>query len=97
MVGKTCSLPTYCPGGNKFDIQHSMSYKKGKSIASNQDLKPATLRPETRDPTTLRPETRDPGTLRPGTLRPENLGPWALGLATLGHGILTPRTLVMGL
>ena len=28
MVGKTCNLPTSCPCGSKFDIQHSMSCKK---------------------------------------------------------------------
>ena len=28
MVGKTYSLPTSCPCGSKFDIQHSMSCKK---------------------------------------------------------------------
>ena len=29
MVGKTCNLPTSCPCGSKFDIQHSLSCKKG--------------------------------------------------------------------
>ena len=29
---KTCSLPTSCPCGSKFDIQHSMSYKKAGFI-----------------------------------------------------------------
>ena len=60
--------------------------------------------PEARHPwsRTLRPETQNPGTLRLGTLRPEtlgswDLGPWDSGTGTLGHGILTPRTLVMGL
>ena len=32
MVGKTCSLPTSCLCGSKFNIQHSMSYKKGGII-----------------------------------------------------------------
>ena len=32
MVGKTCNLPTSCPCSSKFDIQHSMSYKKGDFI-----------------------------------------------------------------
>ena len=29
MVAKTCNLPTSCPCRSKFDIQHSMSCKKG--------------------------------------------------------------------
>ena len=29
MVGKTYNLPTSCPCGSKFDIQHSMSCRKG--------------------------------------------------------------------
>ena len=32
MVGKTCNLPTSCPCSSKFDIQHSVSYKKGGFI-----------------------------------------------------------------
>ena len=32
MVGKTCNLPASCPYGSKFDIQHSMSCKKGGFI-----------------------------------------------------------------
>ena len=32
MVGKTYNLPTSCPCGNKFDIQHSLSCKKGGFI-----------------------------------------------------------------
>ena len=32
MVGKTCNLPTSCPCGSKFDIQHSMSCTKGGFI-----------------------------------------------------------------
>ena len=29
MVGETYNLPTSCPCGGKFNIQHSMSWKKG--------------------------------------------------------------------
>ena len=32
MVGKTYNLPISCPCGNKFDIQHSLSCKKGGFI-----------------------------------------------------------------
>ena len=32
MVGKTCNLPTSCRCGSNFDIQHSMSCKKGGFI-----------------------------------------------------------------
>ena len=32
MVGKTCKLPPSCPCGSKFNIQHSMSCKKGGFI-----------------------------------------------------------------
>ena len=32
MVGKTYNLPTSLPCRNKFDIQHSLSYKKGVFI-----------------------------------------------------------------
>ena len=32
MVRKKCNLPTSCPSGRKFDIQHSMSSKKGSFI-----------------------------------------------------------------
>ena len=32
MVGKTYNLLTSCPCGNKFDIQHSLSCKKGGFI-----------------------------------------------------------------
>ena len=32
MVGKTCNLPTSCPCGSTFDIQYSMSCKKGGFI-----------------------------------------------------------------
>ena len=32
MVGKTYNLSTSCPCGNKFDIQHSLSCKKGGFI-----------------------------------------------------------------
>ena len=32
MVGKTCSLPTSCLCGSKFNIQHSLSDKKGDFI-----------------------------------------------------------------
>ena len=32
MVEKTCNLPTSCPYGSKFVIQHSMSCKKGGFI-----------------------------------------------------------------
>ena len=59
---------------------------KGNSLKSG--LSPGTPRPETGDPETRDPETWDTETLE--------LGPWALGLVTLGHGILTPRALVMG-
>ena len=33
MIGKTCNLPTSCPCGSKFDIQHSMSCKKDGFIS----------------------------------------------------------------
>ena len=40
---KTCSLPTSCPCGSKFDIQHSMSYKKGVFICiRHNDLRDQT-------------------------------------------------------
>ena len=56
--------------------------------------------PETRDPRpgTMRSETRDPGTLRPWDAETWTLGLWNWnpGLAILGHGTLTPGTLVMG-
>ena len=32
MVGKTCNLPTSCPCGGKFGIQHNISCKKGGFI-----------------------------------------------------------------
>ena len=32
MVGKTCNIPTSCSCDSKFNIQHSMSYKKGGII-----------------------------------------------------------------
>ena len=37
MVGKTCNLPTSCPCGSKFDIQHCMSFKKGGFICIQHD------------------------------------------------------------
>ena len=37
MVGKTCNLQTSCLCGSKFDIQHSMSYKKGDFICIRQN------------------------------------------------------------
>ena len=43
MVGKTCNLPTSCPCGSKFDIRHSMSYKKGGFICiRHNDLRDQT-------------------------------------------------------
>ena len=43
MVGKTYSLPPSCPCGSKFDIQHSMSYKKGVFICiRHNDLRDQT-------------------------------------------------------
>ena len=33
MVGKIHNLPTSCPCGSEFDIQYSMSCKKGGSIS----------------------------------------------------------------
>ena len=32
MLGKTCNIPTSCLCDSKFNIQHSMSYKKGGII-----------------------------------------------------------------
>ena len=43
MVEKTCNLPTSCPCGSKFDIHHSMSYKKGGFICiRHNDLRDQT-------------------------------------------------------
>ena len=43
MGGKICSLPTSCPCGSKFDIQHSMSYKKDGFISKRyNDLRDQT-------------------------------------------------------
>ena len=43
MVGKACNLPTSCPCGSKFDIQHSMSYKKfGFICIRHNDLRDQT-------------------------------------------------------
>ena len=43
MVGKTCNLPTPCLCGSKFDIQQSMSYKKGGFIyIQHNDLRDLT-------------------------------------------------------
>ena len=43
MVGKTCSLSTLCSCSSKFDIQHSMSYKKGGLICiRHNDLRDQT-------------------------------------------------------
>ena len=39
MVGKTCNVRTSCRCGSKFDVQHSMSYKKGGfTCIQNNDL-----------------------------------------------------------
>ena len=43
MVGKTCNLPISCLCGSKFDIQQSMSYKKGSFIyIQHNDLRDLT-------------------------------------------------------
>ena len=67
-------------------------------IVKSQDLRAGTQDPETWGPENWDPRfwdtgPWDPKTWLPGTLE---LAPWALGLATLGHGNLTPGTLLMG-
>ena len=43
MVGKTCNLPTSCPCGSNFDIQHSTSCKKtGFIYIRHNDLRDQT-------------------------------------------------------
>ena len=42
MVGKTCNLPTSCPCGSKFDIQHSLSCKKGLIYTWHNNLRDLT-------------------------------------------------------
>ena len=43
MVGKTYDLPTSCPCGSKFNIQHSMSCKKcGFTYIRHKDLRDLT-------------------------------------------------------
>ena len=60
MVGKKYNLPTSCPRGNKFDIQHSLSCKNGGFIyiIRHNDLRDLTanMTPEMCNDTEIEPK-----------------------------------------
>ena len=60
MVGKTCNLLTSCPCDSKFDIQHSMSYKKDGFMCIRQNdlrVQTAIMMSEVRKDTEFEPKS----------------------------------------